>query len=78
MQIKVDNRELKEDHFKYLGRVLTRNGYCRRENKMRISMAKEAFNRDTSLLKSKLNISGRNWLGVMFGALYCMAQRPGH
>jgi hypothetical protein len=22
--------------------------------------------------------SGRNWLDVMFGVLYCMAQRPGH
>ena len=29
LQIKVNNRELKEvDHFKYLGSVLTRDGYC--------------------------------------------------
>ena len=41
LQIKVNNRELKEvDHFKYLGSVLTRDGYCTREIKMRI-----AFNR---------------------------------
>ena len=26
-------------------------------------------------LQYNLN-SGRNWLGVMFGALHCMAQRP--
>ena len=57
MQIKVNNRELKEvDHFKYLGSVLTRDGYCTREIKMRIVIAKEAFNRTMSLLTSKLNI----------------------
>ena len=55
MRIKVGNGELKEvDHFKYLGSVLTRDGYCTREIKMRI--AKEAFNRKMSLLTSKLNI----------------------
>ena len=57
MQIKVNNRELKEvDHFKYLGSVLTRDGYCTREINMRISIAKEAFNRKMPLLTSKLNI----------------------
>jgi hypothetical protein len=46
---------------------------------MRITIAKEAFNRKISLLTSKLNIELRNnWLGVIFGALLCMAQRPGH
>ena len=41
-QIKVNNRELKEfDHFKYLGSVLTRCGYCTREIKMRTVMTKE-------------------------------------
>ena len=54
MQIKVNNREV--DHFKYLGSVLTRDGYCTREIKMRIAIAKEAFNRKMSLLTSKLNI----------------------
>ena len=44
LQIKVNNRELKEvDHFKYLGSVLTRDGYCTREIKMRIAIAKEAL-----------------------------------
>ena len=51
LHIKVDSRELKEvDHFKYLGSVLTRDGYCTREIKMRIAIAKEAFNRKMSLL----------------------------
>ena len=36
--------------------VLTRDGYCTREIKMRIAIAKEAFNRKMSLLTSKLNI----------------------
>ena len=54
---KVNNRELKEvDHFKYLGSVRTRDGYCTREIKMRITIAKEAFNGKMSLLTSKLNI----------------------
>ena len=57
MQIKVNNREQKGvDHFKYLGSVLTRDGYCTREIEMRIVIAKESFNRKMSLLTSKLNI----------------------
>ena len=57
LQIKVNNRELREvDHFKYRGSVLTRNGYCKREIKMRIAIAKESFNRKMSPLTSKLNI----------------------
>ena len=57
MQIEVNNRELKEfDYFKYLGNVLTRDGYCTKKIKMRIVTAKEAFNRKMSLLTSKLNI----------------------
>ena len=35
LQIKVGNGELKEvNHFKYLGSLLTRDGYCTREKKM--------------------------------------------
>ena len=46
LQDKVNNRELKEvDHFKFLGSVLTRNGYCTREIKMRIAITKDAFNK---------------------------------
>ena len=57
LQIKVNNIELREvDHFKYLGSVLTR------EIKMRIVIAKEAFNRKISLLTSKLNIELRKKL----------------
>ena len=53
----INNRELEEvDHFKYLGSVLTRDAYCTREIKMRIAIAKEAFNRKMSLMTSKLNI----------------------
>jgi hypothetical protein len=31
------------DHFEYLASVLTRDGYCTREIKMRIAIAKEAL-----------------------------------
>ena len=54
LKINVNNRQLKAvGHFQYLGRVLTRDGYCTREI---IAIAKEAFNRQMSLLSSKLNI----------------------
>ena len=63
MRIKIDNGEPKEvDNFKYLGSMLTRNGYCTREIKMKIVMAKEPFNRKLSLLTSKLNIELRKKL----------------
>ena len=53
LQIIVNNRELQEvDHLKYLGSVLTRDDYRIREIKMRIVIAKEGFNRKTSLLTS--------------------------
>ena len=63
MQIKINDRELKEDdNFKYLESVLTRNNYCRREINMRIAISKEAFSRKISLLTSKLNIELRTKL----------------
>ena len=37
------------DHFKYLGSVLTRDGYCTSEIKMWIVIAKEAFNRKIAI-----------------------------
>jgi hypothetical protein len=57
LQIKVNNRELKEvDNFKYLGSVLTSDGYCTNKIWMRIAIATEAFNRKITGLTSKLNI----------------------
>ena len=57
MQIEVNNRELKGVyHFKYIGSVLIRDGYCTTEIKMRIAIANEAFNTKMSLLTPKLNI----------------------
>ena len=75
MPIKVKNRELKElDHYKYLGSLKTRDGYCTREIKMRIAIAKEAFNKKILLLISTLTLNSRRyWFGVMFGALLYMA-----
>ena len=43
--LKMYARELKEvEQFKYLGSMLIRDGYCTRKIKMRIAIAKEAFN----------------------------------
>ena len=53
---------LKIHHFKYLGSVLTRDGYCTKKIKMRIIIAKEAINRKTSLLISKLKIGPKEKL----------------
>ena len=79
LQSKVNNRELKEvDHFKYIGSVLTRDGYCTREIKMRIAIAKEAFNRKMSLLTCKLNIELKKKLVRCYvWSIAFMAQRPG-
>ena len=53
MRIEVDNRELEEnDRFKYLGSVLTREGYSTYEIKMRIAIAKLVFKMKVSLLTS--------------------------
>ena len=44
------------DHFRYLGSVLTIDGYCTREIKMRIAMTKEASNRKIQFLTNKIYI----------------------
>ena len=68
LHIKVNKRELKEVvHFKYLGSVLARDGYCAREIKMRIVISKGSFDRKIS--SSTLN-SGRDWFGVTFEILF--------
>ena len=57
MRIKIENKKLREvHHFKYLGSVLTRDGYSTREIKIRIAIVKEAFNRKLSLWTNKVNI----------------------
>ena len=41
LQIKINNRELKEvDHFKYFGSLLTRVGYCTREIKKHLTFCR--------------------------------------
>ena len=46
--------------------MLTRDRYCREEIIMRITMAKEVFNRQISLLTSELNIELRKKFFVCF------------
>ena len=79
LNIKIDNRELKEaDHFKNLGSVLTRDGYCTKGNEIENCHCQSSINRKISLFTSKLNTElGRNWLGVMFGTILYIAQRSG-
>ena len=43
MRIKISNRAVKE--VKFFGNVLTRYDYCRREIKIRTSMARDVFNK---------------------------------
>ena len=51
MRIKVDNRDIKEvDRFKYLGSLLTRDGYLHNGN---YDEVRHAFNRKISLLTRK-------------------------
>ena len=53
LQIQENNREPKGiDHFIYIGSVLTRDSYCTREIKIRIAIAKEAFNRKNHSLQA--------------------------
>ena len=44
------------EQFKYLGSTMTSDGKCLSDIRIRIALAKEAFNKRKELLKSKLNI----------------------
>ena len=66
LKIKVNNRELNKLIILSTLEVLTRDHYCTKEIKMRIAIAKEAFNRKISLLVSKLNTELRNKLVMCY------------
>jgi hypothetical protein len=51
LQIKIGNTNV--DHLNYLGRVLTRDGYCAREIKKSIANAKEEFNEKNIILNKQ-------------------------
>jgi hypothetical protein len=57
MIFKSTDKQKEIDHFKYLGSVQTRDGYCTGEIKMRIAITKKAFDRKISLLISKLTLN---------------------
>jgi len=44
------------NHFKHLGSVISDDGYCEKDVRCRIAMAKKAFLEKKKLLTSKLNI----------------------
>ena len=76
--IVVGNRILKQfDHFKYLRK--DEMIFCTRGIKMRITIAKEAFNRKMSLFISKLSIElWKEWVRCYVWSILYMAQRYGH
>ena len=64
LQNKANNKELKEiDLFKYLGSMLRRDGYCTREMKMRIVIAKKLNNE----LREKL-VMCYVWSSALYGS----------
>jgi hypothetical protein len=63
IKIMIDQKQLDdEEHFSYLGSMITQDGRCTREIKCRIAMAKAAFNRKNTLCTSKLDLNLRKKL----------------
>jgi hypothetical protein len=55
-EIKVNGQCLEQvSQFKYLGSTITEDGRCQKEVRIRIAMAKEAFNKRKCLLSRKMN-----------------------
>ena len=63
VKIIVDQKQLENvESFKYLGRILTKDGRCTCEIKCRIAMAKAAFNKKRTLFTSTLDLELRKKL----------------
>jgi len=61
--IMIDEKQLENvECFKYMGSMLTNDGRCTREIKLRIVMAKAAFSKKKTLFTSKLNFNLRKKL----------------
>jgi len=53
----IDGQKVEQvNHFKYLGSVISEDGYCEKDVRRIIAMAKKAFMEKKKLLTSKLNI----------------------
>jgi len=57
VKILIDGQKAEQvNHFKYLGSVISEDGYCEKDVRCRISMAKSAFVEKKKLLTGKFNI----------------------
>jgi len=76
VKIMIDEKQLENvEFFKYLGRILTKDGRCTCEIKCRIAMAKAAFNKKRALFTSTLDLELRKklvkcyvWSIALYGA----------
>src|ERR1044072_9304688 len=75
-EIKVNGEYLEQvSEFKYLGSTITEDGRCQKEVRIRIAMAKGAFNKRKCLLSRKMNrqlkkriIKSLSWSVALYGA----------
>jgi hypothetical protein len=70
LQIKINKKPVENvEEFNYLGSMITNDARCTREIKVRIAMAKAAFNKKKTLFTSKLDLELRKKLvNATFGA----------
>jgi hypothetical protein len=76
INIMVNGKQIEQvENFKYLGSTITEDGRCEKEVKIRIAMAKEAFNKRKELLTKKFKISVRKklvktliWSTLLYGS----------
>ena len=57
VHMEIEGKELGQvRHFKYLGSLLAEDGYCETEIRARVAMAKETFERPSSLFTAGLEL----------------------
>jgi len=69
--------------FKYLGRIISSDGYCEKDIKSRIVMGKQTFGNKKRLLTGNMNLDLKKkivkctiWSVVLYGAETCMDNDP--
>ena len=76
VNVYLDDQKVEQvDNFKYLGSLITDDGRCEKEIKIRIAMAKEAFTRRRELLTKRMKASLKRkivktliWTVLLYGA----------
>ena len=79
MKIYIDAQEVEQvEQFKYLGSVISEDGYCDQDLKSRIAMGKNAFMAKKTLLTSRMDLELRKRIvKALCGAWHCMERRRG-